>query len=56
MGWDNENKIAILDEHIKSFDSSDSFETQISKPFLRKVDDILSVVLCLICYFYAVST
>jgi len=36
MGWDNENKIAILDEHIKSFDSSDSFETQISKPFLRK--------------------
>ena len=47
MGWDNENKIAILDEHIKSFDSSDSFETQISKPFLRKVDGILSVLLCL---------
>ena len=37
MGWDNENKIAILDEHIKSFDSSDSFESQITKPFLRKV-------------------
>lgn len=37
MGWDNENKIAILDEHIKSFDSSESFESQITKPYLRKV-------------------
>eukprot|EP00794_Sanderia_malayensis_P018742 gene18742-20631_t len=36
MGWDNDNKIAILDEQIKSFDPTDLFESQISKPILRK--------------------
>ncbi|XP_057291342.1 cytoplasmic dynein 1 light intermediate chain 1-like [Hydractinia symbiolongicarpus] len=36
MGWDNENKIKILDEHIKTFNSADSFKDHISKPISRK--------------------
>ncbi len=52
MGWDNEKKIAILDEHIKSFDSSDPFESHISKPALRKVNDFL----CLLLKFYLCSS
>ena len=51
MGWDNEQKIAILDEHIKSFDSSDPFEAQISKPILRKVANLKCSDLFIYFYF-----
>ncbi|XP_065676548.1 cytoplasmic dynein 1 light intermediate chain 1 isoform X2 [Hydra vulgaris] len=36
MGWDNINKISILNEHIKTFNSNDSFKDHIKKPPSRK--------------------
>jgi len=35
-GWDNENKIAIIDEHIKTFSSDDPYKDHIIKPPVTK--------------------
>lgn len=35
-GWDNEKKIAIIDEHIKTFSSEDPYKDHIIKPPLTK--------------------
>ena len=37
-GWDNDSKITILNEHIKTFDSNENFADRIVKPVSRKVD------------------
>ena len=37
MGWDNESKIAILDEHIKTFNSQDGLQDHIIKLQTKKV-------------------
>jgi len=35
-GWDNDNKIAIIDEHIKTFSSDDPYSDHIGKPPMLK--------------------
>jgi len=35
-GWDNDSKIAIIDEHIKTFNSDDPFTDHIGKPAMTK--------------------
>ncbi|XP_066927107.1 cytoplasmic dynein 1 light intermediate chain 1-like [Clytia hemisphaerica] len=35
-GWDNQSKINILDEHIKTFDANETFKDRIVKPVTRK--------------------
>lgn len=35
-GWDNENKIAIIDEHNKAFNTDDHFNEHIVKPIIMK--------------------
>ena len=41
MGWDNNNKISILNEHIKTFNSNDPLKDHIKKPPSRKVRILL---------------
>lgn len=36
MGWDNDNKIAIIDEHIKTFTADDPYKDHIIKPIVSK--------------------
>ena len=36
MGWDNESKIAIIDEHIKTFSPDDPYKDHIVKPVVSK--------------------
>jgi len=36
MGWDNESKIAIIDEHIKTFSPEDPYKDHIVKPLVTK--------------------
>merc|ERR1712226_1456217 len=36
MGWDNESKIAIIDEHIKTFCADDPYKDHIVKPVITK--------------------
>ena len=43
MGWDNESKIAILDEHIKTFNSQDGLQDHIIKLQTKKVGIILEI-------------
>ena len=43
MGWDNESKIAILDEHIKTFNSQDGLQDHIIKLQTKKVSIRLEI-------------